>query len=181
MNIVRFIFLTFFLSFVSLCQGQMLYECENGVVRFTSDAPLELIKAESPLLKGVLDLNTQEFAFKIDIKSFEGFNSPLQRIHFFENYMEVDKFSGAIFQGIILEKINISQERQIVRAKGEFTVHGVTREIIIKVKLGFTSSQIQFDSDFILELEQYDIDIPKIVRQKIAEKINVKVTGVLLN
>ena len=60
---------------------------EHGKVSFLSEAPLELIKAASDKLKGAIDKTQNTFAFAVDIHSFKGFNSDLQREHFHENYM----------------------------------------------------------------------------------------------
>src|SRR5262245_21481143 len=63
----------------------------TGIISFRSDAPLEVIKATSEKLHGRIDPVRRTFAFKVLIRSFEGFNSPLQQVHFYENYLESDK------------------------------------------------------------------------------------------
>ena len=65
-----------------------IYATNDGLVHFVSDAPLEIIEAESDQMQGLIDLDKKVFAFKLYIKSFEGFNNPLQQVHFYENYME---------------------------------------------------------------------------------------------
>ncbi|MEZ5197038.1 MAG: hypothetical protein R2764_11705 [Bacteroidales bacterium] len=69
----------FFLQAFAQETNLTLYKTENGYVSFESDAPLELIKAESDELKGMVDPTGRTFAFQLDIKSMKGFNSPLQQ------------------------------------------------------------------------------------------------------
>lgn len=158
-----------------------IYRCDNGSVHFRSDAPLELIEARSGRLRGVIDPAKQSFAWSVDIKSFEGFNSPLQREHFNENYMESRKFPKATFQGKIIEKIDFQKNGvYTVRAKGKLTIHGVEQERIIKSRLEVRDQKVFVKSAFTVPLADHDIAIPRVVHQKIAEEIAVTVDALLL-
>ena len=151
----------------------------SGSVDFKSDAPLEMIEASSQNLKGVIDPANNRFAFSIPIKSFQGFNSPLQREHFNENYMESDKYPTATFEGKIIENIDYSANGlHIIRAKGALTIHGVTQERIIRSELEVKDGDFHVTSQFTVLLKEHDISIPKIVNQKIAEEIFVEVKAV---
>lgn len=157
------------------------YVCANGYVVFRSEAPLEVIVAESRQLKGVLDIEKNTFAFSIEIQSFEGFNSPLQRVHFNENYLESNRFRTASFSGKIIERLDFSQSgTHEVRAKGTFNIHGVEKERIIKGTLKIINESLEISSSFSVLLDVHDIKIPKIVNQKIAKEINVEMNASLL-
>jgi hypothetical protein len=80
-----------------------IYEVRSGEIHFSSEAPQELISASSKKLKGALDTRNRTFAFKIDIATFVGFNNPLQRDHFNENYMESNIYPAASYKGKIIE------------------------------------------------------------------------------
>jgi len=80
-----------------------IYQTVNGTITFRSEAPLELINASSDQLIGAIDIDKKNFTFKILMRSFQGFNSPLQKEHFNENYVESDKFPDASFKGKIIE------------------------------------------------------------------------------
>jgi polyisoprenoid-binding protein YceI len=160
--------------------GQELKRTNSATIKFTSDAPLEIIKATSNSCQGILDLESGKFAFKIFIKSFDGFNSPLQKEHFYENYMEVSQFPEATFAGKLIEEYNPSgQDKTILRAKGNLNIHGVEKERIIEVVLLKSGDDIEFNSSLDVLLKDHNIEIPSIVRQKIAEKIMVTVSGIL--
>ena len=62
--------------------AQKKYSTQKAGLDFTSDAELELIKAASGETRGLIDPVTNQFAFSVEIKSFKGFNSALQREHF---------------------------------------------------------------------------------------------------
>ena len=157
-----------------------VYFTRTGTATFVSDAPLEMISASTEYLNGALDLTDNRFAFRIENKSFIGFNSALQQEHFYENYIETDKFKYSIFQGKIIEKIDMSSTNsQTVRAKGTLSIHGVDQERIIKAHLIIEEGVIHVSCTFEVPLEDHDISIPNVVHQKIAEIIDVEVTAAL--
>ena len=103
------------LAFKANAPLQQDYKVTNGSISFRSDAPLELIKAQSNELKGLFIPDKKQFAFIINIKSFKGFNSPLQQEHFNENYLESNKFPVASFEGKIIEEPPIEEKITTVK------------------------------------------------------------------
>ncbi len=159
----------------------MVYSVSNGSIAFRSDAVLELIKANSNELKGVVDISKKQFAFRIKVSSFNGFNSPLQKEHFNENYLETDKYPFASFEGKIIEDIDLSVEGTYnIRAKGNLTVHGVTQERIIKTDLIVKDKIVNLHSSFTVLLADHNITIPKVVHEKLASEIKVEVKALLI-
>jgi len=180
MSIKNVLIVIVFLLLSSYCIGQDLYNTNNATIRFVSEAPLEIIKAGSDNCQGILSIKEGKFVFRIFIKTFEGFNNSLQRVHFYENYMETSRYPEAIFEGLLVEEIDIQYEgSQLIRAKGDLTIHGVTKEKIIEVILQRKDTFLKFKSEFIIDLKEFNIDIPNIVKQKIAENINILVEGSL--
>ena len=156
--------------------ASVLYRAENGHVAFVSDAPLELIAAESDALKGLLDPVKGTFAFQVATRTLTGFNSPLQQEHFYENYIESDKYPIASFSGRIIETVDFMTPGQLeVRAKGILDIHGVKKERIIKCTLDIGQYQLEATSTFLVNLDDHNITIPKLVYQKIAEEVEVRV------
>jgi len=157
-----------------------VFSTNNGKVQFRSDAPLELIKASSDQMKGKLDLSRKLFAFSIPVSTFEGFNNPLQKEHFNENYMESNLHPNATFSGKIIEDIDFSTPRKYtVRAKGNLVVHGVSQERIIKSELTITETGCSILSNFTVLLADHQIPIPKVVHEKLASEIKVEVKATL--
>lgn len=150
---------------------------ENGKVSFLSEAPLELIRAKSDRLRGAIDRAQNTFAFAVDIHSFKGFNSDLQREHFHENYMQTEKMPIASFSGKFIDPVDFTVNGSyVVRAKGIFSIHGVQKERIIKGVINVGSNSIDVDAVFTVKLEDHDIKVPKIVYEKIAEEIRVEIS-----
>lgn len=158
-----------------------VYRCTKGQIFFRSNAPLEVIEAKSSRLRGVIDPAGQQFAWAVDVSSFEGFNSPLQKEHFNENYMETDKYANATFTGKIIEKIDFNRDGVYpVRVKGKLAIHGVEQERIIKGTLEVSGRKLRAKASFSVPLTDHNITIPKIVHQKIAEEIAVNVEAELV-
>jgi len=157
-----------------------LYFTDDGSIDFTSDAPLEVIKASSGQLAGILNMDDRTFSFSIPMKSFEGFNSSLQRTHFNENYMETEKYPKSTFNGKIIEEVDFSQAGEIrVRAKGKMKIHGEELDRIIRCSLKISANKISISASFTVLLEDHDIKIPSIVQQKIAEEIEVELKATI--
>ena len=154
--------------------AQKKYSVQNGSIDFTSNAQLELIKASSDKVQGLLDPATSQFAFTVDIKTFRGFNSELQREHFNEKYMESEKYPKAKFSGKIIEQIDLTTNNTYeVRAKGDLEIHGQKQTRIIKSKIVVQGGEVLIESNFIVPLADHNISIPNIVSQKIATEIAV--------
>lgn len=171
-----------FLILVALAdiQAQDYYKTETGKIFFRSDAPLELIEAASEKMRGIINVEDNTFAFSVKINTFQGFNSPLQREHFNENYMEERKYPEATFAGKIIEQVDLSRPgRYTVRAKGKLKIHGVEQERIIKSEIVLQDGILALSSNFTILLEEHNISIPKIVYQKIAEEIVVEIRASL--
>jgi hypothetical protein len=158
----------------------IIYRTETGNITFVSDAPLELISAESKKLKGAVDPKKLTFAFQLDVRTLKGFNSPLQQEHFYENYIESEKYPVASFSGKIIEKVDFNVPGNLpVRAKGILKIHGIEQERIINCNLTIKKDGFQVSSEFIVPLADHDITIPKLVYQKIAEEIKVTIEAEL--
>ena len=159
-------------------QQPSLYQTTSGKISFRSDAPLETIKASSDNLIGLLDITKKNFSFKIDVRSFRGFNSPLQKEHFNENYMESEKYPYASFSGKIIEDVDLSVDGSYeLRAKGDLMIHNVAQERIIKSNVTVKKHVITLNSGFTVLLSEHNIPIPKVVYQKLADEIKVEVNA----
>jgi polyisoprenoid-binding protein YceI len=170
-----------FLVFVGFtAQAQKKFTTDKGEMTFTSNATLEVIKASSHKIQGIVDPSNGQFAFIVKIQSFEGFNSNLQKEHFNEKYMETDKFYDATFTGKIIEQIDFTVDGAYdVRAKGTLTIHGKKQSRIILGKMKIEKGILKIDADFGVPLADHDIKVPQIVSTKIATEIFVKLNLVM--
>ncbi len=151
-----------------------LYQAQNGEVSFFSKTPLENIDAVSKSVNSIINVATNEIAVQMRITSFV-FPNKLMQEHFNENYLESEKFPMASFKGKIKEAVDLKKAGTYpVTAAGTATIHGVTKPIEIKGTIVSDGTQLQLSSQFDVRLQDYQIDIPKIVFAKIAEVIEVK-------
>ena len=157
-----------------------IFNISKGNISFSSDAPLELIRAESKELKGLIETDKKAFAFSVKIASFKGFNSGFQKDHFNENYLESDKYPDATFAGKIIEDVDFTKNNTLsVRAKGILTVHGVPKERIIKSDMTIKNGSVFIKANFTVLLADHNIPIPKVVHEKLASEIKVEVNSEL--
>ncbi len=168
------------LLFVAFQVATNLYHATEGKISFRSEAPMELIKASSNSLVGLMDTAKKNFSFKVPIRSFEGFNSRTQKEHFNENYMQSEQYPEASFKGKVIEDIDFSKDGiYTVRAKGTLNIHGVEKERILKSDLTIKNKTISIRSNFTVLLSDHNIPIPKVVHQKLANEIKVEVNTFL--
>ncbi len=163
------------LLFSALTGHSQKYTATKGEITFTSNAVLELIKATSSKVQGVLDTSTEQFAFLVKMQSFEGFNSNLQREHFNEKYMESDKFYDATFTGKLQEDIDFTKDGTYdVTAKGTLVVHGKKQPRTIPGKITIEKGKVNINAEFKVLLADHDIKIPTIISEKVATEIYIK-------
>lgn len=156
------------------------FETSKGVVNFKSEAPLEIIQASSSDLVGLIDASKNTFSFSVNMNTFKGFNSPLQKVHFNENYLESEKYPQASFKGKIIEDADLLKNGVYhVRAKGIFTIHGVAQERIIKADITVNNNSVTVQSKFEVLLSDHNIPIPKVVNQKLANSIKIDINASL--
>jgi hypothetical protein len=179
MNILLAVILSC-LAYLSTGSESNLYYIVSSSVKFRSEAPQEVISAETNKMLGVIDTDKRTFAFTVQNSSFQGFNSALQRVHFNENYMESDLYPLTSFKGKIIEDVNFNVPGIYqIRAKGYLTVHGIVKERIIRAQVTTGNNGIKLISNFTVLLKDHNIRVPKVVHEKIASEIKVTVEAEL--
>jgi polyisoprenoid-binding protein YceI len=164
----------------SFREPSVVFNTSKSNITFSSDARLELITAKSNELRGLIDTDKKQFAFSVKVRSFKGFNSGFQKDHFNENYLESNKYPDATFSGKIIEDVDFTKDNVLtVRAKGVLTVHGVSKERIIKSDMTIKNGAISIKANFTVLLADHNIPIPKVVQEKLASEIKVEVNSEL--
>jgi len=148
---------------------------KEGYVHFFSEAPLENIEAVNNKAAGVIDAETGNFAFRIQIQDFI-FEKSLMQEHFNENYMESERFPIATFKGRIsdFQTLDLTSQ-QTLSVSGELYLHGITKKISVIATLFEENQHLKLNASFVIKLEDYEIDIPTVVMYKIAEEIEVDI------
>lgn len=156
------------------CQAQsQKYISKSSSIRFYSSAPLEDIEAVNEKARSVFDSETGEIVFTMPISGFE-FEKSLMQEHFNEKYMESDKFPKATFSGK-LNGFKIGETNENVVATGTMEIHGVKNDIEVTGSLNYLKDQVVIDAVFMIKVADYDVEIPSLLFQNIAEEVEVTV------
>ena len=157
------------------------YYTKKGNVSFFSEAPIENISAINEDVSAIIDSQTGGFAFRLKIEDFTFPNSLMQE-HFNESYLESEKYPLSTFTGIIdnFSNLDLSTKQNLV-VNGSLTMHGISKDAQMKATAQMINENLYITSTFDVALEDYDIDIPKIMMYKIAEVIQVVVDMKLQN
>jgi polyisoprenoid-binding protein YceI len=120
----------------------------------------------------IVDAGSGQMAIAILMQSFL-FEKALMQEHFNENYVESDLYPKATFKGKIIdfEKIGISERK--VQVIGMLKMHGETKEVTIDALAKKTTDAILMTGEFYINLADFAVAIPSIVRNKISQKIKV--------
>ena len=168
----------FLLLTIAFAVNAQKYMTKNGYIGFFSHTPMEDIKGDNNQVASVLDISTGDMVFQVLIKSFH-FDRALMEEHFNENYMESDKFPKSTFKGKItnLPSVNFSKDGTYnVIVEGELTIRDVTNKISTKGTIEVIKGGINANSKFSISPEDYKINIPGVVKEKINENLEVTVT-----
>jgi archaellum component FlaG (FlaF/FlaG flagellin family) len=98
--------------------------------------------------------------------------------HFNESYLESDVYPKAVFKGKVLgwNNIELSKDSLEVFIEGDLTMHGKTNQIKQSGAMWLSSGSIRGECVFDVNLVDYNVKVPKIVRENIAEIIKVNVS-----
>jgi polyisoprenoid-binding protein YceI len=169
-------FAVFPIAIGTLAQERDVIRLDRSSISFLSEAPLEAISAATDQAKGVIDRGERSFAVQVPVASFAGFNAPLQREHFNENYMASADWPNAQFTGRIIEMVDLrAPGKHAVRAKGTLTIRGVPHERIIPCTVEVDAAGVTVTSRFEVVLEDHGVRIPRVVQQKVAATVAVSV------
>ncbi|UCS93007.1 YceI family protein [Echinicola marina] len=150
------------------------FRTESSEVSFFSSAPLEDIKAKNEEVIGVFNGENGAIAFVVQIKGFR-FAKSLMQEHFNENFMESEKYPRATFEGKVMDYDLGKSGEQEVRVKGTMSIHGESQEMEEVGTFEKKGEAIMMKAVFPIVLVDYNIAIPKILFQKIAEEVEVTV------
>jgi polyisoprenoid-binding protein YceI len=166
-----------FLFFMITCRFSysQVYLTRNGFIGFYSKTPLEDIRAENNQVYAVVDVGKMNLAFTTLLKGFI-FPKELMQEHFNENYAESDKYPKASFSGSFTGNVDVKKDGQyLVMVKGTLSLHNASKEIEVPATLEVKGGTLSGHAQFKIRPEDFHIDIPSLVRDKIAKEITVTI------
>ncbi|GAA3654008.1 YceI family protein [Flavivirga jejuensis] len=170
--------LIYFFAFISLnCFAQSKYLTKTGHVNFEASVPsFEEVKATNNTVTAIINSKNGEFASLVLVKGFR-FKNALMEEHFNENYAESDTYPKITFKGKIGDFYfnELSEIPKVLKVNGALTFHGITNQLEnIPLNISINNQgDIIISGSFTTTPSDYDIEIPKVVRSKIAKNIDV--------
>lgn len=153
--------------------SQSRYGAETARVSFFSDGAVEDIRASNTKVTSIFDESKGEIAFLVRVKDFQ-FDKKMMQVHFNEKFLESEKYPKSTFVGNVVGFDPRKTGVQQVFAVGKLFLKGVTRDVKIPGTLEKKGSNLYLKSKFLLKLSDYNITIPQIVWQNIAEDVEVE-------
>jgi len=179
MKKITFLFL-FFYSFQVLAQERL--STTTGVIHFEASVPLfEEVKAINQAVNCSVELKTSEINCTILIKQFQ-FKRDLMRTHFNDNYIESHRYPKATFIGRI-DKFDYKLLAEVAieyQIKGIIKLHGKSKPLICKASLKKVTKGMEINSSFDLNTDDFNIQIPSIVANKISKQVHTTLNLMVL-
>jgi polyisoprenoid-binding protein YceI len=174
----RMLYAALLIGVFSHTSAQTKYIDRSGNASFFSSAPVEDIEAHNNQAVSILDIEAGEIVASMLMKSFD-FRKALMQEHFNENYVESNKYPKATFKGKItnLDQFDVTKDgTYTLDVSGEITLHGVTKPLSVKAEAIVNDGKIKAKAVFPLVVKDFKIEIPRLVRNNIAEKVQVTVS-----
>ncbi len=165
---MKFHLLSILIFIASFGYSQDKYITRTGEVSFEASVPsFEEVKAKSESVTAIINTENNEFAALVLVKGFR-FKNALMEEHFNESYAESDKYPKATFKGHIKEANND------YFVDGELTFHGKSKRLEnLPISYSKKEDRVDISGYFTVNVSDFDIKIPKIVQNKVAERVNV--------
>jgi hypothetical protein len=161
---------------VSLSFAQNKYIEKNGVLIFEASEKLfEEVKAENSSVTAIYNVETNQIAALALMKGFH-FENSLMEEHFNENYIESNTYPKATFKGDLLDfdpQTDLGTNSTSVKVKGVLELHGKQKTIETTLNVQKVDGVIWMKGSFTVDPLDFGIEIPKIVRNKIAKEVKV--------
>ncbi len=152
------------------------YLTKNGTTSFKASVEaFEPVEAINKSTTAVLNTNNGQIAALIFIKAFH-FEIALMEEHFNENYMDSDEFPKATFNGEIkdFDFSKLSSQPQSFELSGHLTIKNIQKPILTTIELSKEENTIIMTCEFMVKPQDFDIEIPKLIREKIAKTIQIE-------
>ena len=166
----------FLLLTISTVFGQDKYLTKTGITSFEASVPsFEEVKAKNESTTVILNSQNGDIAALILVKGFR-FKNALMEEHFNENYAESDQFPKATFKGTITNfKVqSLTDVKTPFTFNGSLNFHGITKEITNeKIDISSSNDALHLSGNFYVDVSDFDIEIPKIVSNKLSKKVKV--------
>ncbi len=156
----------------------------DNTVLFRSSAAIEVVEGRTDRIDGYIVLDSERveagepsgptgFYLEVDLASLDT-GLGLRNRHMRNNYLEVQQFPYATFDGTIQDVERLPAERFRVWGVGVMEIHGVSRQMRIPCDLSPEEDGYRAHCSFEVLLTDFDITIPKLMFLKLANEIRLE-------
>ena len=161
------------------CNGVLAqkYGTKTGQISFEASVPsFEPVAAQHQSVSAVLNTNTGQLAVLVLVTGFR-FEIALMEEHFNENYIESEVYPKAVLKGEIkdFDFSAINAGKTAFQFSGSLEIHGVVQVFDTELQLSKADQDLLLSAHFALNPKDFNIAIPKIVANKIADEVWVTV------
>jgi polyisoprenoid-binding protein YceI len=175
MKYLSILLITFGLFSTSSAQT---YFSETGTANFTSSVPLHTFTGTSEHLTGMIKLDENTVDFFLDLETLDTGNAKRDKDMLIT--LETDEYQFAEFFGKLDSEFDPeSTEIQPVTVIGDFTIHGQTNEVEIEGTLQMTDEGLLVKASWVLLLDDYDIEPPRLLIIKVDEEQKIEIEALL--
>jgi len=177
-KIKKIIFLVILCTLKSLVSQGQIYGTMSGSVEFLSVATVESFSGKSNSVNGQINLSNNTLDFFVDINTVTT-GIKLRDEHMRENHLETEKYPFAEFSGNLSAIDPSVKDTQIVVAKGDFTIRGKAKSMIINGKVLFKGNVLFIKAEWDVRLADHDIPLPKFLFLKLSDTQKVSLIATL--
>ncbi len=152
----------------------------SGSAEFTSQliGAIGVFYGSSNNLNGKIDLQDNVIEFSLDLKTLK--TGIAQRDQDMYNTLKVDRYPNATFTGTFEPAYDHNSfEKQTVVASGQFTIHGVTRDLVLEGCLQNKGSRVLLEAEWILNINDYKIEPPNLFLVRIFDEQEIRIKAIL--
>jgi polyisoprenoid-binding protein YceI len=150
------------------------YTTSNGHAEFHAKASLNSYTGKSDQLKGTINVAEKTVRFSVPFQSID--TGIKKRNKHMQELIETDKYPDAAFEGKIISEFDINKkESQKVTVKGNFTMHGATKEITVEGTLTGIGDRLTVEADWNVLITDYNITPPKKLGNKVQDEHTIRI------
>ena len=169
----------FFIGHIAVTQNKMV--ARDGQITFEASVPhYEPIKADNKKVKVTFDPRTKILECIALVEDYD-FELDLMKKHFNENYLESGRYPKAVFRGKIadFDARNISDNPKEHIIVGKMLLHGKAKQIAVKAIIKKTKDGFIITSNFVLNPDDFEIEIPSIFSKKVSKIVTTNLVATL--
>jgi polyisoprenoid-binding protein YceI len=151
---------------------------KNNLVKFISKTPIESFEGITNQIDGYMywegdDLTKKsQLYFEVNLDALDT-GIGLRNRHMKENYLETFRYPYAQFNGKVIKEETESENKSKVIVEGEMFIHGVAKKMIVNGVVEKNKPSYRIQTDFIIKLSDYKIEIPSLMFMRISEDIKL--------